>query len=385
MIPLRSASSAPVLRTCIIVASAFPLAGCDWVVMSPAGDVAVQQRDLIVISTVLMLLIIVPVMALTVFFARRYRAANERSDYDPDWDHSTSLELVIWSAPLLIIICLGAITWVSTHLLDPYRPLARIEAGRPLSPSARPLDVQVVALDWKWLFIYPELGIATVNELAAPIDTPLRFSITASTVMNSFYVPALAGQIYAMPGMATTLHAVANKPGDYEGFSANYSGAGFSNMRFRFRALDAAGFRRWAAQVKAGGGTLDRGTYLRLERPSEKEPVRRFASIDPKLFDAVVNLCARPGQRCMADLMRIDAAGGAGKESARDTRGLRHDGPPDRGALEKSGKEKGSSPHFTKEPSAPPPGNTAPAHSHENRSMTDNQVPADHASPARHA
>lgn len=188
------------------------LAGCGLVVLDPAGDVAKQQGDLILISTGLMLLIIVPVMLLTIFFAWRYRASNKEATYKPDWDHSTQLELVIWSAPLLIIICLGAITWVATHLLDPYRPLARTGPGRAVAAEVQPLDVEVVALDWKWLFIYPEQGVATVNELAVPAHRPLRFRISASSVMNSFYVPALAGQIYAMPGMETKLHRSSTKP-----------------------------------------------------------------------------------------------------------------------------------------------------------------------------
>ena len=190
------------------------LAGCDMVVMNPTGDIAVQQRDLILIATGLMLLIIVPVMVLTVLFAWRYRAGNPRANYDPKFDHSTSLELVIWSCPLLIIICLGAITWSSTHLLDPFRPLDRIAPGRPVPPGTRPLEVQVVAMDWKWLFIYPEQGIATVNELALPVDVPVRFSITSSTQMNTFYAPTLAGMIYAMPGMRSELNAVLNAPGE---------------------------------------------------------------------------------------------------------------------------------------------------------------------------
>ena len=163
---------------------------------------------------------------------------------------------MIWAAPLLIIIALGALTWISTHTLDPYRPLTRIDANRPVTPDVKPLVVEVVALDWKWLFIYPEQGIAVVNELAAPVDRPIEFRITASSVMNSFYIPELAGMIYAMPGMETELHAVINKPGDYEGFSANYSGAGFSHMRFRFHGLDNAGFAQWVQSAKAGGQTL---------------------------------------------------------------------------------------------------------------------------------
>ncbi|MFC4594264.1 ubiquinol oxidase subunit II [Sphingobium tyrosinilyticum] len=310
-----------------------PLGACNWVVMSPAGDVAVQQRDLILISTLLMLLIILPVMAMTIWFAWRYREQAQAKDYDPDWDHSTSLELLIWSAPLLIIIALGAITWTSTHLLDPYRPIERIDSARKVDPAAKRLQVEVVALDWKWLFIYPELGIATVNELAAPVDQPIEFKITSATLMNSFFVPALAGQIYAMPGMQTVLHAVANKPGNFEGFSANYSGAGFSNMRFRFKAMDQATFGRWVAQVKASKAKLDRAAYVKLEQPSEKVPPMYFTGVEPKLFHAALNMCAQPGKRCMDEVMMTDMMGGGGKESARDTQGLRHDGTIDVGGF----------------------------------------------------
>ena len=313
--------------------SLLPLGGCDWVVMSPAGDVAVQQRDLILISTLLMLLIIIPVMAMTIWFAWRYREKAEAKDYDPDWDHSTSLELLIWSAPLLIIIALGAVTWSSTHLLDPYRPIERLDHARKVDPAVKRLQVQVVAMDWKWVFIYPELGIATVNELAAPVDQPIEFKITSSTIMNSFFVPALAGQIYAMPGMQTVLHAVANKPGNYEGFSANYSGAGFSNMRFRFHATDQAGFDQWVAKVKASGATLDRATFVKLEQPSEKVPPMYFGGVEPKLFHAALNMCVQPGKKCMDAVMMTDMRGGAGKESAHDVQGLRHDGTIDVGGF----------------------------------------------------
>ncbi|MEO7495493.1 MAG: ubiquinol oxidase subunit II [Massilia sp.] len=283
------------------------LAGCNTVVMNPSGDIASQQGRLIVISTLLMLLIIVPVIALTFLFAWRYRKNNTTAKYDPDWDHSTILELVIWGAPLLIIIALGLITWISTHLLDPYRPLGRIDENRPLQRDIKPLVVEVVALDWKWLFIYPEQGIATVNELVTPVDVPVKFRITASTVMNSFYIPALAGQIYAMPGMETTLHAVINKPGQYEGMSANFSGAGFSHMRFGYKGVSGAEFDSWVAATKAGGGSLDRARYLALEKPSEKEPVQRFASRDPGLFDAIVNRCVGAGTVCMNKMMADDA------------------------------------------------------------------------------
>ncbi|PQM27416.1 ubiquinol oxidase subunit II [Sphingopyxis lindanitolerans] len=302
------------------------LSGCGLVVLDPAGDVARQQGDLIILSTVLMLLIIVPVMALTVFFAWRYRAANKEATYKPDWDHSTQLELVIWSAPLLIIICLGAVTWVATHLLDPYRPLARTGPGQAIAAGVQPLEVNVVALDWKWLFIYPEQGIATVNELAVPVNRPIRFRISASSVMNSFYIPALAGQIYAMPGMETKLHGVFDKTGTFDGFSANYSGAGFSNMRFAAKSLPPADFAKWVAGVKASReGDLDRRAYLTLEKPSEKEPVRHFAAVDPDLFDAVVNMCVEPGKMCMHDMMSIDARGGAGIAGIQNVRSVTYD------------------------------------------------------------
>ena len=289
------------------------LAGCNAVVMKPHGDVAAQQAHLIVQSTFLMLLIIVPVIALTLWFAFRYRASNPGADYSPDWDHSTRLELVIWGAPLLVIIALGAITWISTHKLDPYRPLDRIDVRHAVAPGTRPLRVEVVALDWKWLFVYPDLGIASVNEMAAPTDQPIEFTLTSSDVMNSFYVPALAGQIYAMPGMQTTLHAVINQAGDYEGFSANYSGAGFSDMRFRFRGMETADFGRWVAANRASGQSLTREAYLRLEQPSQKVAVQHYAQVDAGLFDAVVNRCVDRRSMCLRDVMQIDAHGGAGK------------------------------------------------------------------------
>jgi cytochrome o ubiquinol oxidase subunit II len=235
----------------LLLLAATLLAGCDTVLLNPPGAVAAQQGHLIIVATVLMLLVVVPVIGLVVLFAWRYRDSNRQATYAPDWDHSTQLELLIWAAPLLIIIALGAVTWISTHTLDPYRPLRQLDPGRPVAAGTRaltvtqPLTVEVVALDWKWLFIYPEQGIAVVNDLAAPVDVPITFKITASSVMNSFFIPALAGQIYAMPGMQTELHAVMNRRGDYDGFSANYSGAGFSGMRFKFHGLSASDFDRW--------------------------------------------------------------------------------------------------------------------------------------------
>jgi len=303
------------------------LSACHAVVLSPSGDIAAQQAHLLVISTVLMLLVVLPVMALTLLFAWRYRE-KAGARYEPKWDHATHLELLIWGVPLLIIIALGALTWTSTHLLDPFRPLARTRADHPVTVSTPTLRVQVVALDWKWLFIYPEQGIATVNELAMPIDTPVELDLTASTVMNAFYAPALAGQIYAMPGMQTQLRAVLNKTGDYEGFSSNYSGAGFSGMRFTLRGMGRQSFEQWVSGVKAGGGSLDRARYTSLTKPSENEPVRRFAAIDPHLYQAVLTMCVKPGPGCMEGMDMTPARQAQATPPAASLRGAGLAPPP---------------------------------------------------------
>ncbi len=336
------------------------LAGCGDV-LNPAGDIALQQRNLIYASVGLMLLIIIPVLILVVLFAWRYRKGNPDATYDPEFDHSTTLELVIWSAPLLIIIALGALTWSSTHLLDPFRPLNRISATKPKTNEA-PLRVQVVSLDWKWLFIYPDLGIATVNELALPVDREVRFDMTSSNMMNTFYAPTLAGMVYTMPGMRSTLHAVLNKPGEFEGMSANYSGAGFSYMRFKLKGMDNAGFARWVGDVKARGTALDTPNYLKLEKPSEKVPAMHFASVDASLFQRIYERCVRPGQPCMSALMAKD--GGTGS--------IPHQKPE--GALFKDESEIAPVPNVTKPRQPGAPGATEPA-SPRNRDMSFLLVP----------
>jgi cytochrome o ubiquinol oxidase subunit II len=358
----------------MIAALAAPalLGGCDLVVMNPAGDIARQQADLILWSTFLMLLIIVPVMVLTVVFAWKYRAGNRAADaeYDPEWDHSTRIELVIWSAPLLIIIALGAITWLATHKLDPYRPLDRIAPGKAIAANERPLEIQVVSLDWKWLFIYPEQGIATVNELVLPVDRQVRFRLTSSSVMNTFYVPAMAGMIYTMPGMETKLHAVMNKPGTFEGISANYSGAGFSDMRFPTISTDQAGFDRWVAQAKAAAGRLDTPTYIKLETPSEKVPTIRYGTVDKGLFDRIVRMCVQPGTPCMGHMDGHAMKGHGGAVPPVNNK----PGEGADGALMKSPEEMETSPHMT-HPHGEPAGKSAPG-SEANRNMTSLDRPA---------
>ena len=288
-------------RAMLVILAASSLTACRAVLLSPSGDLAKQQRDLIGIASGLMLLIIVPVIVLTLYFAWHYRAGNRKARHDPDWDHSTSLELLIWSAPLLIIIALGAVTWVSTHKLDPFRPLERLSPGRPLPVDSQPLEIQAIALDWKWLFIYPEQGVATVNELAVPVDRPVKFHITAATVMNSFFVPAVAGQIYAMPGMSSILWLVVNRPGAFDGISANYSGDGFSGMHFVLHGMNEADYRAWLKQMKQGGAVLDRAHYDRLAKPSANEPVHHYAAVVPGLYDAVLERCFENGQLCPDD------------------------------------------------------------------------------------
>ncbi|WP_235785853.1 ubiquinol oxidase subunit II [Sphingomonas sp. PR090111-T3T-6A] len=254
------------LRFSLLALSAL-LGGCSRDVMNPAGDIALQQRNLILFATLVMLLIIVPVMVLIVLFAWRYRRGNPNKTYDPGFDHSTTLELVIWACPLFIIIALSAVTWTSTHLLDPFRPLARIAPGKPVPPGTKPLEVQVVGLDWKWLFIYPDLGVATVNELALPTNVPVHFSITSTDQFNTFYAPTLAGMIYAMPNMRSELNAVLNRPVETTGYSGNYTGRGFSDMQFKLHGLSPADFDRWVAGVK-GAGVASR------RRPTSRSPSR---------------------------------------------------------------------------------------------------------------
>jgi len=302
------------LKALALLAPMALLSACNREVLNPAGDIAAQQRDIIYISTALMLVIIVPVIALIITFAWRYRK-GKGATYDPHFDHSTALELVIWSAPLLIIICLGALTWWSTHLLDPFRPVNRISAHKAVDPRVKPLVVQVVSLDWKWLFIYPEQGVATVNELVLPVDRPVRFDLTSTNMMNTFYAPTLAGMIYTMPGMRSTLHAVINRPGTFEGLSANYSGAGFSHMRFKLYGVSEGGFQGWVTRVKASGPALDTPRYLALEKPSERVPAMYFSAVDPGLFTRVLQRCVKPGTPCTTGMHGGHAAEKASGES----------------------------------------------------------------------
>ncbi|HKJ95225.1 MAG TPA: ubiquinol oxidase subunit II [Gammaproteobacteria bacterium] len=287
-----------IIRNVLLLAVFAVLGGCQMTVLHPAGDIAIRQRDLLVAATLLMLLIIVPVLVLVGVFAYRYRQSNRKADYQPEWDHSIQLELAIWAAPLLIIIALGALTWIGTHKLDPYRPIDNSVTEKPLPGDAVPLTIDVVSLDWKWLFLYPDYGIATVNQVAAPVDRPIHFRLTSQTVMNSFFVPAVAGQVYTMAGMSTDLHALVRHPGSYKGFSANISGDGFTDMRFRFLAMSQGDFKDWVHKVRAGGGALSRPAYMSLMKPTRDAPVRYYASYAPSLFGRIVHRCVAPSATC---------------------------------------------------------------------------------------
>lgn len=256
------------------------LSGCSNLdILNPKGSVGLAERDLIATSTWAMLIVVVPVIALTLLFAWRYRATNKDAKYQPGWTHSTAIEIAIWTIPTLIIIFLAVLTWKSTHELDPYRPL---------ESQVKPINVEVVALDWKWLFIYPDLGIASMNQLAIPVGTPVNFTITSDTVMNSFFIPQLGGQIYAMAGMQTRLHLIADEAGDYAGTSANFSGKGFSDMKFRTLAQSPADFNAWVAKVRASSDNLSMDRYHTVSAPSEKAPVSYFSAVDPKLFHNII-------------------------------------------------------------------------------------------------
>jgi len=336
------------MRALVLLALPFLLSACERAVLNPAGDVARQQRDIIYISTALMLLIIVPVMVLIVVFAWRYRK-GQGATYDPDFDHSTVLELVIWSAPLLIIITLGALTWSSTHLLDPFRPINRAATDQEAQASVeQPLRVQVVSMDWKWLFIYPEQGIATVNELVLPVGRQVRFDMTSTNMMSTFYAPTMAGMVYVMPGMQSTLHAVLDRPVSDEGLSGNYTGAGFADMRFKLHGVPAARFDQWVGQVKGSGKALDTGLYRQLAKPSEKVPVIHFAAVEQDLYRRILERCVEPGQPCTADVMKHDMGrGGGNPHDVRPGAGMppgRQSAPQGRkpeGAIFKSPQEKG--------------------------------------------
>lgn len=267
------------------------LSGCNQMaILDPKGIIAIQEKHLLITAVLLMLIVVVPVIILSLIFAFRYRAKNNKAKYAPNWAHSTTIEVVCWGIPLIIIAVLAMITWVSSHQLDPYKPL---------DTSGKPLTVQVVALDWKWLFIYPEQHIATVNYAQIPVHVPVRFLITADAPMNSFAIPQLAGQIYAMAGMRTKLHIMANEAGEYSGMSTNYSGIGFSDMKFTIKASSQKEFNEWVKQVQKSPEKLDMARYNNLAKPSINDPVKYFSLAADNLFNNIIMKFMGPGAQTM--------------------------------------------------------------------------------------
>ena len=256
------------------------LTGCkNLELFNPMGSIAEQEMQLILVCTGLMLLVVIPVIILTLYFAWHYRESNKKATYAPNWSHSTAIEVVVWTIPCLIVVVLGVLIWKSTHALDPYRP---IESDTPA------LRVEVVSLNWKWLFIYPDHNVATVNELVMPVDTPVAFKLTSESMMNAFFVPQLGSMVYTMPAMQTRLHLIGHTPGTYAGMSSAYSGSGFSDMKFDARVVTAADFDQWLAQSRGTAVHLDQARLAELEKPTHGAPMQRFASVDAGLFDSIL-------------------------------------------------------------------------------------------------
>ena len=248
-------------------------------VLSPKGWIGMQQKELIIVCSLLMSIVVIPVFFMAIFFTWWYRKDNPKAKHDPEWGHSYLAETHWWGAPIIIIVFLGIITWRTTHSLSPYKP---IENGNP------PIEIQAVALDWKWLFIYPEQGIATVNYIQFPENTPLSFKISADAPMNSFWIPQLGGQIYAMPGMQTELHLIANETGTFRGSSANISGEGFAGMVFKAVSSTQGEFESWVSKVKNSPYELTKSEYEQLAMPSKYEPVIYYSSVESDLFQKIV-------------------------------------------------------------------------------------------------
>lgn len=260
----------------------------DIAVLSPKGLIGQKQNRLLLIATILMLIVVLPTYFLTFFISWKYRESNKKAKYTPDWDHSLLAESVWWGIPFIIIVVLGYFTWKGCHELDPFKPLVT---------NTKPVKIQVVALQWKWLFIYPEENIATVNFFQFPENTPVNFEITSDAPMNSFWIPRLGGQVYAMPGMRSKLYLIADEAGEYRGSSANLSGSGFAGMTFVAKSSSKADYDRWVKSVQDSSKFLTFHEYDKLFEPSEYQPSAFYVLREPGLFDWVVMKYMMPGQR----------------------------------------------------------------------------------------
>lgn len=255
--------------------------------LDPRGPVGASERLILLDSLAIMLVIVVPTIIATLGFAWWFRASNRRASYRPDWAFSGQLELIVWAIPALVVTFLGGIAWFGSHELDPYRALQ--------SPY-KPVEVEVVSLDWKWLFIYPGAGVASVNQLVIPVGVPVHFRLTSSGVMNSFFVPQLGSQIYTMAGMTSQVGLQADRPGDYRGLSAQFSGDGFADMHFDVRALPPGAYAAWIAGVKAAGPVLDTPAYFALAKASENATPLTFKAVQPGLFETIAAGPTAPGK-----------------------------------------------------------------------------------------
>jgi cytochrome o ubiquinol oxidase subunit II len=261
------------------------LQGCSGV-LNPAGPIGNAERTILFDSLAIMLAIVIPTIAATIAFAWWYRASNTRATYQPTFTYSGRIELIIWSIPALVVFFLGGIAWIGSHDLDP---------ARPLQGKSEPLEIDVVALDWKWLFIYPQQGVATINRMVVPTGAPLNLRITSASVLNVFFVPRLGSQIYAMNGMTSKLNLQADTPGTYHGLSAHFNGDGFADMHFDVQAVPAAEFASWAATTHSGGRTLDETAYRKLLQQSQAVRPSTYSSVAPGLFDAILMQKLPPG------------------------------------------------------------------------------------------
>jgi len=268
------------LTLAVVLVGGVTLGGCDGGVLDPKGPIAAAERLIMFNATGIMLAIVIPTMLATLGTAFWFRASNKRARYLPDFDYSGRLELLVWSIPIMTVILVGGVAWVSSYDLDPPKEIVSTE---------KPVRIQVVSLDWKWLFIYPDQGIAAVNHLTVPTGTPISFELTSSGVMNSFFVPQLGGQIYTMFGMVTRLHLLADHTGTYRGMSANYSGAGFSGMHFKVEAVPSERFAEWVAATRGSAGpVLDEQTYGVLAQPSQGVAPFTYRIVAPDLFGGIV-------------------------------------------------------------------------------------------------
>ena len=261
------------------------LSSCNRGILDPVGPVAAQEKQILINSTAIMLAIIIPTMIATVAFAWWFRRGNTKATYRPDWEYSGAIEMVVWAIPALTIMLLGGIAWIGSHNLEP---------SKPLKSSKPPLNVEVVSLDWKWLFIYPDQGVATVNQLVVPAGTPVSFRLTSATVWNSFFVPQLGSMIYTMPRMTTQLNLQADKPGVYNGLSSHFSGDGFPGMQFQVRAVPADQFAAWAQSAHSSALKLDGAGYAELSKPSSYVKPMTYGAVAPGLYDAIVANGAPP-------------------------------------------------------------------------------------------